>query len=312
MKILVSIACWNAPDIVRMAIDAVRNQTVTVDEILVVDNGSNEPLQTPADTVTLVRNPLNLGISGAVITGFEHARTHGYDWIWLLDADSNPPPDTLERLIELLRQTRSDQNRNIAIVSPSHNLINLGQLLRGRLLTPGGPRVPRTREDKNYIACDSVIWCGALINLDAVASVGMPRAGTRGCWEDLSIDYGDIEYTHRIHKAGYQILVHRDTIIEHRLGNALRRRILGRDFHTSNHSAFRRYLYFRNLVYFWLRLYPRRNWPLLLIWFSFRFSVVLAGIVFLERQRRSKLQACLVGIRDGLLGRLDRNFGTSV
>jgi hypothetical protein len=68
------------------------------------------------------------------------------------------------------------------------------------------------------------------------------------------------------------------------------------------------YLYFRNLVYFWLRIYHRRNWSMLLVWFGSRLSKTLAGIGLLERERGRKLKACLIGIRDGFRGRLDGTF----
>ena len=123
----------------------------------------------------------------------------------------------------------------------------------------------------------------------------------------VSFGVEDIEYTYRINRAGYRILVHRDSIIDHPVGKGLRARILGVDLYTTNHPAFRRYLYFRNLVFFWVRLYHRRNWPMLLVWFGFRLSAILTGIVFLERERWSKLKACALGIRDGLCGRIDRN-----
>src|SRR5205807_1915888 len=112
-----------------------------VEEILIVDNGSIDgtgELVYPKN-VTMVRHPLNLGTSGAVKTGLEYARDHGYEWIWVLDADSVPLPDALELLTELA-ETGAPQ---VGIVGTSHNLIALGQMLRGRLLTPGGPRVPK-------------------------------------------------------------------------------------------------------------------------------------------------------------------------
>jgi GT2 family glycosyltransferase len=189
-------------------------------------------------------------------------------------------------------------------------LTKLGQMLRGRLLTPGGPRLPKPIEDRNYITCDSVIWSGALINVAVVERIGLPRAGTVGCWQDLSLDYGDTEYTYRIHRAGYRILVHCDSIIDHPVGRGLHGRILGCDLYSTNHSAFRRYLYFRNLIFFWLRIYHRRNWPMLLVWFGYRLGVILAGIILLESERGAKLKACLLGIRDGLRGRLDGSFET--
>jgi GT2 family glycosyltransferase len=311
MRILAQVHTWNDADVIGLSIEAILRQTLTVDGILIVDNASTDgtaELDYP-ENVTIVRHQVNLGTSGSVKTGLEYARAHGYDWLWVLDADSVPRPDALELLSGL---TRVDAGGEIGIVCASHNLSNLGQMLRGRMLTPGGPRIPPLPSNRNYVDCDSVIWSGALINLAVVDRVGLPRAGTHGCWEDLSLDYGDTEYSYRIHRSGYKILVHCDSVIDHPVGRGLHGRIMGWDLYTTNHAAFRRYLYFRNLVFFWLRIYHRRNWPVLLIWFSYRLSMILAGIMLLERERRSKLRACLVGIRDGLRGDLNRNFSASV
>jgi rhamnopyranosyl-N-acetylglucosaminyl-diphospho-decaprenol beta-1,3/1,4-galactofuranosyltransferase len=306
MRILVHIHTWNDAGIVMTALDAVARQTRPVEGVLVVDNGSTDgtaELAFPA-SVTVIRHPANLGTSGAVKTGIEYALASGYDWLWVLDADSVPRPDALELLVRLVEE----DGKNLGAVCASHNLLALGQMLRGRILTPGGPRLPPPPDDRKTVACDSIIWSGALINLAVIGKVGLPRAGKTGCWEDLALDYGDIEYAYRIDRAGYRIVVHCDSIIDHPIGRGLHRRILGWDLYSTNHPAFRRYLYFRNLVFFWLRLYHRRNWPLLLIWFGYRFGAILTGIMLLERQRRTKIKACLWGIRDGLLGRLDQNF----
>jgi GT2 family glycosyltransferase len=312
VRILVHVHTWNDADVIGIALDAILQQTLAVKEILIVDNGSTDGTAELAypNIVTVVRHRLNLGTSGAVKTGLEYARALEYDWLWVLDADSMPRPDALELLTRLVKPGGPGDGRDVGVgvVCASHNLVKLGQMLRGRLLTPGGPRPPRLPEDRNYVDCDSVIWSGALINLAVVDRVGLPRAGTLGCWQDLSLDYGDTEYTYRIHRAGYKILVHRDSIIDHPVGRGLHGRILGWDLYTTNHPAFRRYLYFRNLVFFWLRLYHRRNWPMLLVWFGYRLSLILAGIILLEHERGPKLKACLLGIGDGLRSRLDRSF----
>lgn len=311
MKLLVLIAAYNQADTVGATLRAVLQQTFSVEEILLVDNASTDGTDELAypRVVTVIRNRLNLGISGAVTTGLNYACAHGYDWMWALDGDSKPRPDSLELLTRLV--DGSGGSRDIGIAAPSHNLIDLGQMLRGRMLTPGGPRRPRLRQNRNHLDCDSVIWCGALINLVVVKRIGPPRAGKVGCWEDFSIDYGDTEYSYRVRRAGYMILVHCDSIIDHRVGQPLHGRILGLTLYTTNHTAFRRYLYFRNLVFFWLKIYHRKNWPMLLVWFGYRLSMIVAGIVLLERGRGPKLKACLYGIRDGLRGRLDGNFEVS-
>lgn len=313
MRVLIQIHTWNDADVIGAALDAILHQTFSTQEVLLIDNGSTDgtaDLEYP-ETVTIIRHSVNLGTSGSVKTGLEYARAQGYDWMWVLDADSVPRRDALESLVRLVETFGQRGPNDIGVVCSSHDLTKLGQMLRGRMLTPGGPRLPKLCKDSSYVVCDSVIWSGALINLAVVERVGLPRAGTVGCWQDLSLDYGDTEYTYRIHGAGYRILVDCESIIDHPVGRGLHGRILGCDIYSTNHPAFRRYLYFRNLVFFWLRIYHRRNWPMLLVWFSYRLGMILAGIILLEGGRRAKLKACWLGIHDGLRGRLDRSFGAS-
>jgi len=310
VRVLVQVHTWNGADIIGLLLDRVMRQTFAVDEILIVDNASTDGTAelTYPKIVTLVRHERNLGTSGSVKTGIEYARSKGYDWIWVLDADSRPRPNALELLVGLIRDADCIGDGEIGVVGSAHNLVRLGQKLHGRVLTPGGPRLPKVHDDRDYVVCDSVIWSGALINLAVVERIGLPRVGANGCWEDLSLDYGDIEYTYRIHRAGYKVFVHRHSLIDHPIGKGRCRRVLGRDVYSSNHPPFRRYLYFRNLVFFWLEIYHRRNWPMLLVWFGYRLSVTLIGIAVVENHRGPKLAACFAGILDGLRGRLDRRF----
>jgi GT2 family glycosyltransferase len=309
MRILVSITYWNSADIIHVSLNALLQQTLPPEEILIVDNGSTEPAnQADYPGTSVVRNEVNLGTGAAVTTGFKYAIAHGYDWVWVLDDDTRPPPDTLKRLVALAHAGETSGAGKIGIVAPTHKLLNIGRAWQGNRLTPSGPRPARGREGEDHFTCDSVIWSGALVRVAAVAEVGFPRVGLRGFWDDLSIDYGDIEYAFRMRSAGFQIVVRTDSVIDHRLGNGMCCRVFGVNFYSTNHSALRRYLYFRNLVFFWLRIYPRHNWPMLLIWFAYRTIMIVTGILFLEHERGLKLKACLCGIRDGLRGRLDGNF----
>ena len=201
MRVLVHLHTWNDADVIGIALDAVLRQTRPVDGVLLVDNGSTDgtlALVYP-DIVTVVRAPLNLGTSRAVAIGIEYALAHGFDWIWVLDADSVPRSDALE----LLTRLAESEGGQVGIVGASHNLIDFNTVLRGRMLTPGGPRVTKLPKDRNFLTCNSTIWSGALFNLVAVKQVGLPRSGTLGSWEDLSLDFGDTEFTYRIHCAGY-------------------------------------------------------------------------------------------------------------
>jgi rhamnopyranosyl-N-acetylglucosaminyl-diphospho-decaprenol beta-1,3/1,4-galactofuranosyltransferase len=307
VRVLVQIHTWNNADIIESLVGAISRQTFRIEEVLIVDNASTDGTaeQTYPALVTLVRHERNLGTSGSVKTGLAYGLSKGYDWLWVLDADSRPRPDALELLVGFVEDGHVAHSAEIGVVCSAHNLVRLGQMLHGRVLTPGGPRLPKVREDQHFVECDSVIWSGALINLAVVEQIGWPRVGVNGCWEDLSLDYGDIEYSYRIHRAGFAVFVHRHSLIDHPIGKGLNRRVAGREIYSSNHPPFRRYLYFRNLVFFWLSIYHRRNWPMLLVWFGYRLCAILIGIVLVENHRGPKLAACFAGILDGIRGRLN-------
>jgi GT2 family glycosyltransferase len=96
-------------------LEAVLQQTVSADGILIVDYASTDgfaELKFP-QIVTVIHNQLNLRPSGALTTGIEYARAHGYNWIWVLDADTRPRRGTLESLNRL-----TEADRNIGVVAP--------------------------------------------------------------------------------------------------------------------------------------------------------------------------------------------------
>ena len=179
---------------------------------------------------------------------------------------------------------------------------------QGRRLTTGGPRPPKIDPDSPYCEVDSLLWNGALFKLAAVRTVGLPRCGKASAWEDLSYDFGDTEFTYRIKAAGYKLLTHRFSMVDQRVGHSTQMRILGRLLITTNHSPSRRCLYFRNLVYFWLYIYPKRNWVVFGPWFTYRLCVTTAGIALMEDNRGPKILACFKGIWHGILKRLEYTY----
>lgn len=70
-------------------------------DILVVDDGSKDITAEKAaeEDVTVVKLPFNLGIGGAMQTGYIYARDNGYDIAIQLDADGQHDPEYIERLV---------------------------------------------------------------------------------------------------------------------------------------------------------------------------------------------------------------------
>jgi GT2 family glycosyltransferase len=283
------------------------DQTYPVSEILIVDNASEKPVIPKAlpRRTTVLRTPVNIGPNSAVRAGLRYALEHDYDWMWLLESDGAPHKDALEKLIALHESFSSKEKDQVGILCCSQLLLPSNKLFQGRRLTPGGPRLPKIDPNLPYCEVDSLLWNGALFKLAAVRAVGLPRCGKASAWEDLSYDFGDTEFTYRIRAAGYKLLTHRFSLVDQCVGRSTQMWILGRQLITTNHPPGRRYLFFRNLVYFWLYIYPKRNWVMFGTWFTYRLCARIAGIVLMEDSAGPKILACFKGVWHGIRKRLD-------
>jgi glycosyltransferase involved in cell wall biosynthesis len=78
-------------------------------DVLVIDDGSTDDTlrQVPAHTA-VVSLPFNLGIGGAMQTGFRYAALHGYDVAIQVDGDGQHRPGEVRRLVDHLIQSNSD------------------------------------------------------------------------------------------------------------------------------------------------------------------------------------------------------------
>lgn len=310
MNIVAYISSLNDKQALKRCIYALLCQTYPVGEIIVVDNRSSDgtPLETFPERVTLICHLRNLGTSGAVATAFQYALAKDYEWIWVLDQDTIPKANALEKLVELYRSFSLEHQQKIGILSSLVVLSPSETVIHGRRLTRGGTRPTRVDPTQVYYECDATIWSGSMYNLKAVQKVGLPRFGTNGCWEDFSLDYGDLEFSFRIKRAGYRVIGHNLSHIVHPVGKTRYLRFFTHTIFSTNHSAFRRYLYFRNMVYFWMYLNPNKNLFAIILYMSYRFLANCSKILLLEENRWRKIHACLLGIWDGLQKHLHHHY----
>jgi len=70
-------------------------------EVLVIDDGSTDRTAEAAESAgaQVVRLPYNLGIGGAVQTGIQYAREHGFDLAIQVDGDAQHPPPEIPKLV---------------------------------------------------------------------------------------------------------------------------------------------------------------------------------------------------------------------
>jgi len=94
------IPAYNESETLRGVIQSIRADAPAFD-IVVVDDGSTDRSAQIAlrAGVAVLRHPFNLGIGGAVQSGFQYAQEHGYDYMVQIDGDGQHRADQLGVLI---------------------------------------------------------------------------------------------------------------------------------------------------------------------------------------------------------------------
>ena len=117
-RVLVVVPAHDEEESLPVTLAEVRAKAPTVD-ILVVDDGSRDGTARAARDagVSVVRHAVNLGVGGALQTGFRWACERGYDVGVQLDADGQHDPAYLEALLAPVLDGRCDVSIGSRFVS---------------------------------------------------------------------------------------------------------------------------------------------------------------------------------------------------
>jgi glycosyltransferase involved in cell wall biosynthesis len=108
-SVLVIIPAYNEEDSLSHVIDSVRASAPFAD-IVVVNDGSVDATASIARAkgVMLLNLPYNLGIGGAVQTGYKFAKEQGYDVAIQVDGDGQHPAEEIPKLLRRLQSGQAD------------------------------------------------------------------------------------------------------------------------------------------------------------------------------------------------------------
>jgi rhamnosyltransferase len=283
-----SITVTYQPDPARLArqIEALCG---TVDDIIVVDNGSAPAPVAHAHVHTIALGE-NAGIARAFNVGIAEARHRGAQFVLLLDHDSVPAPGMVPRLVEAAA-ARLAAGERLAAVGPrivdardavDYPFIRLGWLANHHLRCEAGG---------GAIACDFLISSGCLVPLQALEAVGNFE-------EALFVDSVDFEWCSRARDRGYTLYGVCDAELDHQLGDE--RRDIGAGGRLVVHSPERIYYMTRNRV----RLYGRRYVPLKWKWKDvLRMVAKFAALVVFVPPRAAYARMTALALRDAFAGR---------
>lgn len=107
-NVLIIIPAYNEEQSILKTVSALKRFSPY--DYIVIDDGSFD--QTPAilkkENIESITLPINLGIGGAMQTGYKYARRNGYDYAIQLDADGQHDPSDLEALVTAIQTSGAD------------------------------------------------------------------------------------------------------------------------------------------------------------------------------------------------------------
>lgn len=259
--------------------------------VIVVDNGSRLDLAAwnsghGTHAVEVLRLGENRGIATAQNAGIQWARNRGAEFVLLMDQDSIPAPDMVEKLVSSI----SEQPLTAA-VGPRYldeRQDNPPPFIRIR-----GLRLKRcacaTKE--SVVPVDYLISSGCLIPMSVLDKVGGMRDG-------LFIDYVDIEWGLRARRHGFQSYGVCSARMQHSLGDH------PISFFGKNiplHSPLRHYYHFRNAVLLYKEPWVPLNWKLVDGW---RLCLKYVFYSLFAKPRMAHFHMMTLGVWHGLRGRM--------
>lgn len=278
-----------------------------VDEIIIVDNSSRNIKEFDSlvsdKKIYIIILEQNFGIGYAQNIGFQKAIELKASYILLLDQDSVPSSDLLLRLKNVIMaddllacgpsylDIRSE--RQSFFVIEQNNIPRRWYPNKGKLNPNESP----------VVSTAFLISSGTLIRASYLAQVGGMRSS-------YFIDHVDTEWCFRARNAGFRISGVPQAVMEHSLGDEVRRVWFFGWRQVSYHTPLRDYYMFRNTLLMLKDTHMSIIWKGHFIWRLIQFAVYFLTFAPLRTERFIKMSLGIMHGLKNIRGKLDINTNT--
>jgi len=288
-SVCIVIVNWNQKGLTEECLKSLKNITYARAKTVVVDNGSTdgsiEYLRERYPEIKYISNAENLGFSGGNNVGIEYAVAEGFDYIYLLNNDTEVDSNFLT---DIITATQKDPKIGIAgstvfyFSSPDTVWYAGGHAnwISGDMLDP---RVGKqlTVDELPLEDVDEVAGAGMLIKRQVIEDVGVLDPS-------FFIYFEETDWCQRAKKYGWRVVWVPESKVWHKVSMTF-----------GELSPVMIYLMTRNR---WLFMW--KHSPYFILFMAHYFLRSAKNYLVFWRQKQPKLQRALVwGVRDALLGR---------
>jgi len=270
-------------------------------DVVIIDNASSNLNDVrelvsaiAADTLSLLPQPVNVGLGAAHNIGIEQARAGGFNYLLIMDQDSLP----LEQMVNNLLLAHKAKSRISKVSAVGVSYLNVDNGSESFFVRFGRLKFSRhfchDKDSDGCIEADFLISSGSLISMQAIESIGEMDEG-------LFIDHVDTEWFLRARHKGYKAYGACHAVMRHGLGENTHIVTLGgRQRNVPQHKPFRYYYIFRNSILLYKRSYASGLWK----WNDLQ-RLAMIGVMFglVKAPRRANAMMILKGVWHGIVGR---------
>lgn len=199
MKFAVIVVTYNRRKLLQECIEAIFNQERFFDDIVIVDNGSNDGTKEyleqykDLDKIRILSFENNRGGAFGFSEGLKEVVNHEIDWILLIDDDAILNLDFLKKTEDFIKKDKSKQGAyscSVLTFNEIYTRHRTRHILKNFFWLKS---VPLREYEKEYFDCEIATFCGLIVSKDIVKKIGYPKS-EYFIWED------DEEYCERIYK----------------------------------------------------------------------------------------------------------------
>lgn len=281
---------WNGWDYTCACLKSLDRSGFPPEDIIVVDNGSNDgssqKIQKQFPRVQLMSHPVNAGFTGGNNLGMREALNQGYDYIMLLNNDTEVCPGFWKPLLTEMRSSPKTAAVQplIYFLRPKSKVWNAGGKYVSWL---GISQTIRNTKGNGVYRTDWITGCAILVRASVLNEIGLLD-------EHYFAYFEDVDWSLRMRNGGYELKVVADSTIYHEAGAASKQKKRGAEGYLNPRVHF---LNVRNQL-FQLRKYSRfpadwLAWPFHLLKFAFFLAY------FTVKGRKAKRKAVIKGVIAG-------------